>query len=304
MKRLPALKAAIFAAAGIFIGKEFPHYQLLFLSVGVSLVATTFAWLIVRRQRISALISAGFYAVLICAFAFNMSTSIASLSSAPLSNYVCFAGRVGESPRDSAVSSVVLDNCFGFDKSWHRITGELILTSGFNAQLRTGDRLIFRGRAGAVSEARNPGEFDLKSYYMLSGISGRIYVKNRSDILSLYHDRGFNLQRSIVESVRTFMRNEIKTFMKGEEAELARAMVIGERMGISKGVSEQFVNTGTIHILAVSGLHIGFFMGILMAVSSLFRIPHRFRFFIIAPILIFYALIVGTTPSVMRAEFM
>jgi competence protein ComEC len=304
VKRFPALKVAISAAVGIFIGKEFPHYQLLFLSVGLCLVMMMSVWLILRRERISTLISVGFYAALVCAFAFSMSTNIASLSSTPLSNYVCFAGRIEESPRDSAISSVILGECSGFDKSWYKIAGELIVTPKFKAQFRTGDRLIFTGKAGAISEARNPGEFDLKSYYLLSGIVGRIYLTNEKDVLSVYHDSGFSPQRSIVEPVRNFMRNEIKTFMKGDEAELARAMVIGERIGINKEVSEQFINTGTIHILAVSGLHIGFFMGILMAVASILRIPRKFRFFIIAPILILYALVVGMTPSITRAVIM
>lgn len=304
----------MFAAAGIFIGKEFPQYQFFFLSVGLCLVVMLFAWLLLRRKEIYMPASIGFYSALVCAFAFSMSTNIASLSSTPLSNFVCFAGRIEESPRDTAISSVVLNDCFGFDRSqpeadapsvqWHKITGELIVTPKFKTQFHTGDRLIFTGRAGAVSEPRNPGEFDLKSYYLLGGIVGRIYLNDKKDILSLYHDNGFSLQRSVVEPVRNFMRDKIKAFMKGEEAELARAMVIGERMGINKEVSEQFVNTGTIHILAVSGLHIGFFMGILMAVASLLRIPHKFRFFVIAPILILYALVVGMTPGITRAVIM
>ena len=104
--------------------------------------------------------------------------------------------------------------------------------------------------------------------------------------------------------MRDFLRHKISFFMSGDESELAKAMVIGERSGINKEINEQFVNTGTIHILSVSGLHIGFLTGMLMIMASLMRIPRRFRFLSIAPILILYALIVGMMPSIMRAVIM
>jgi len=75
-------------------------------------------------------------------------------------------------------------------------------------------------------------------------------------------------------------------------------------MGIDKEVNEQFINTVTIHILSVSGLHIGFLTGILVMLTSLIRVPRRMRFFVIAPVLILYAYVVGMVPSISRAVIM
>lgn len=303
MKHLPAFKATIFAVAGIVVGKEFPQYQFFFLAVGLCLLAASSGWFFLRRRRVSAVVAAGIYATLSFAFAFHMSTSTSSLSSTGISDCVCFAGTVEESPRDTS-ASIVLNNCYGYDRGWKRIEGELVLTPKFKTQFRTDDRIAFVGKTGTISEARNPGEFDLKSYYALSGIVGRVYLQKESNILCVYHGRGFSVHRSVVEPVRDFMRDKIKMFMKDDEAELAKAMIIGERAGIDRQINEQFVNTGTIHILSVSGLHIGFLTGMLMMMASLLRVPRRLRFFVIAPLLVLYAFVVGMAPSITRAVIM
>ncbi len=249
------------------------------------------------------MVAAGVYASLSFAFAFQMSMNTPSLSAADISDFICFAGTVAESPRDAS-ASIVLNDCYGYGKGWKKIDGALLLTPKFRTDLHTDDRVIFFGRARNISEVRNPGEFDLKSYYALNGVVGRIYLRNESDIMSVCHDEGFSFHRSVVEPVRNFMRKRIMTFMEGDVAELARAMIIGERAGIDRQISERFMNTGTIHILSVSGLHVGFLTGMLMMMALLLRIPRRFRFFVIAPLLILYAFVVGMTPSVTRAVIM
>ncbi len=304
MKHLPAFKAAIFAIVGIFLGKEFPQYQFLFLAAALGFLILSSAWFFLRRERVSSVIASGIYAALSFAFAFYMSTNLTSVDSGGISKYRCFAGTVEERPRDSLATSIILNDCYGYDAIWRKIHGEIVITPKFKGDFKTGDRIIFVGKTGAISEGRNPGQFNFKSYYALSGIMGRVYVENREDVLYVYHDSGFGFRRRVVEPVRDFFRDKIKKFMGGEEAELARAMVIGERTGINRDVNEQFINTGTVHILSVSGLHIGFFTAILMTMASLLKIPRRSRFFVIAPILILYAFVVGMTPSITRAVIM
>ncbi len=304
MRRLPAFKAAIAAAIGIGIGREYAPFQLVFLSAAVAMSVTMVAWYAMGRKGVPNPAAVGVYATFSLAFAFYMSTNVASVNPANLQHFRYFAGTVEEAPRDSSAASVRLTDCFGYDNGWKKIGGNLVVTSRYRLELGTRDRIAFAGESGSVSEARNPGEFNLKSFYELNGIVGRVYIRKASDVLSLCHYEGLSLQRKLIEPIRNFFRSKIKEFMRGDEAELARAMLIGERSGIQRSISEQFVNSGTIHILSVSGLHIGFFTAILMMVASLARIPRRLRFFIIAPCLLLYAFVVGTVPSVMRAVLM
>ncbi len=304
MKHLPAFKAALTAAAGIIVGKEYAAFQLLFLWASVCLLPLLTGWFIFLKGNVTRTAAAATYAALSIAFAFHMSANLADVNPPILSHYGYFAATVEEAPRDTSITSVILTNCYGYEHGWRKIRGRLVLTAASSVKFATADRVAFSGTTGNVSEARNPGQFNLRSYYALNGIVGRVYLPKKGGILFVNHDEGVSLQRNFVEPVRDFFRGKIRAFMSGDEAELARAMLIGERMGISRTIKERFVNSGTVHILAVSGLHIGFFTAILMIIASLVRIPRRFRLFLIAPCLVFYAFIVGTTPSITRAVLM
>ncbi|HQT90453.1 MAG TPA: DNA internalization-related competence protein ComEC/Rec2 [Candidatus Kryptobacter bacterium] len=304
MKHLPAFKAAVVAAAGITMGRLFPGYSIVFLSGAVAFAIVLAGWFLFGRERPGGYVAVGAYSSLLFAFAFYMSVNLASLNEARPGAFRVFAGTVDETPRDTSRYSIMLTDCYGFDKGWRAIQGALVLTPKSTLSLAIGDRIIFTGKAGVISAARNPGQFNLRTYYTLNGIAGRIYLKNDGDLLAVEHNRGFTFRRDIVEPVRVFIREKTSALMSGEEAALARAMVLGERAGINREINEQFINTGTIHILAVSGLHIGFLTGILMMLASLIRTPRRWRFFVIAPVLILYAYVVGLSPSVVRAVVM
>lgn len=304
MKNLPAFKTAIVAGLGIFIGKLFPDYAYFFVACWFCVAAGgLFFFLLVRRIN-SRFLSINSFATIFFAFAFYMGTCFSTMLSTNVANFSAFAGTVEEVPRAGAGSDVILGKCSGYDGRWKRVEGNLVLSPAFKLNLHVGDRIMFSGRSSSISGARNPGEFDLKSYYLMSGIAGRIILRNRTDILLIEHDGGFNLVRSFVEPLRNILRSKIASCMGGEIAELAKAMVLGERSGVGKEVNEQFVNAGTIHILAVSGLHVGFLSGMLMLIVSILRVPRRLRFFFIAPFLITYALVVGMTPSITRAVIM
>jgi len=304
VKNVPAFKAALIAAIGIVIGKRFPDYSYFFLGAALCIAAILSAWFTLRKVRVNAIVAGFIYAALSLSFAFIMSATRSSMLPSDTGKLSAFAGTVDETPRDKSASSMILKNCLGYDKRWRKIEGDLVMSPAFKSDLSVGDRIVFIGKAATISEARNPGDFDFKSYYELNGIAGRIHVKNRSDILCVSHDVGFNFLGNIIEPLRNSLRNRITRFMNGEEAELAKAIIVGERSGISDEIKEQFVNAGTIHILAVAGLHVGFLTGMLMIIASLLRIPRRFRFFVIAPILILYAFVVGMTPSITRAVIM
>lgn len=304
MKNVPAFKAALLAAGGIIIGKQFPSYSYFFLVVAICLVVIPLPWFLLGKERSSRIMTGCVYAGLSLSFAFYMSTNLVSLSSSEVLGFSGFAGTVEETPRGTTTSSFVLKNCLGYDKNWKRIEGNLIMSPRFKLSLSVGDRIVFVGNPTALSSARNPGDFDFKSFYRLSGIAGRISVRSEGEIFWVNHDAGFNLLRNVVQPLRDFMRGVISKFMHGDEAELAKAMVIGERSGIAGEINEEFVNTGTIHILAVSGLHIGFLMAMLMIMASVTRVPRKLRFFVIAPVLILYANVVGMMPSITRAVIM
>lgn len=304
MKQLPAFKAALVAAAGIMAGRILDGFSVIIPLGAVALLLACFALYSTRKERHSIGVAVLGYASLFLSFAFYMNMSIASLSEVHPSDFRFYSGTVNEISSDTSRPAIILTDCHGFDGGWKTIRGELVLTPEARLSLTIGDRIAFRGKAGTLSLARNPGQFNARNYYRLNGLAGRIFLRSSNDIISIRHDDGFNLKRSLVQQIRDFVRKKTGEFLAGDVSGLARAMVLGERSGINREMNENFMNSGTIHILSVSGLHIGFLTGILMALSSALRVPRRHRFFFIAPLLIVYAFVVGMGPSVTRAVIM
>ncbi len=304
MKHLPAFKAALVAAAGITAGRLLQDYPVIIPLGAVVICLASFALYLVRKERRSIGLSVLGYASLFLAFAFYINIAMVSLSEIHPSDFQFYSGTVSQISSDTLRPSVVLTECHGFNRGWKRIRGDLVLTPQTRLSVAIGDRIVFRGKAGTLSLARNPGQFNAKNYYRLNGFAGRIFLRSPKDLISVEHDNAFSLKKSLVQPVRDFVREKTEKFVAGDVTGLARAMVLGERSGISRETNENFMNSGTVHILSVSGLHIGFLTGILVTLSSVLRVPRRLRFFIVAPLLIFYALVVGSGPSVVRAVIM
>jgi ComEC/Rec2-related protein len=87
-------------------------------------------------------------------------------------------------------------------------------------------------------------------------------------------------------------------------AKLVRAMVLGFRSDVPPEVSEAFQASGTVHVFAISGLHVGVFSGALAALLALFALPRRWRPLLSVPLLAGYVLLTGARPSAARAGTM
>ena len=112
------------------------------------------------------------------------------------------------------------------------------------------------------------------------------------------------------------LRNRIESRFDGfalRERSVLEALLLGDRRHLNADTREAFAASGAMHILAVSGLHVGIIVGILMWIVSLgkWKQPkytadkrYRWRAFVVCSALIFYALLTGLSPSVCRSTLM
>ncbi|MEP6663670.1 MAG: ComEC/Rec2 family competence protein, partial [Verrucomicrobiota bacterium] len=89
-----------------------------------------------------------------------------------------------------------------------------------------------------------------------------------------------------------------------EPLRLIWAMTLGWKTALTGEVSEPFMRSGTMHIFAISGLHIALITGILVAILRVLRIPRGFCAFIIVPLIWFYTMATGWQPSAIRSTIM
>ena len=107
-----------------------------------------------------------------------------------------------------------------------------------------------------------------------------------------------------MDAFRQKKARAIQAFFPSQEAGILRAMLLGDRAGLSKEVREVFIRTGTAHILAISGLHMGVVAGLLMLTTGLLPLSRRGRLLVVILVLMSYAVLVGGRPSVWRAVVM
>ena len=108
---------------------------------------------------------------------------------------------------------------------------------------------------------------------------------------------------AFAEKMNALIQEAIYDFeMKGETAEAIR--LLGARREIPSGVRQIFAASGTVHIFAISGMHIALIAGILGFAVSLLRIPRPCWFFVLAPLIVFYTVVTGARPSAVRACLM
>ena len=108
----------------------------------------------------------------------------------------------------------------------------------------------------------------------------------------------------IAFKVRIFLLETIEKYISGDESAFLKGLIAGYRGEIPKTVKRAFVDTGTYHILAVSGLHVGIITLVLLAITSFLRIGLRLRVAFVILFLFLYSLVVGLPPSVVRASIM
>ncbi len=169
--------------------------------------------------------------------------------------------------------------------------------------LTYGRAVTLHGELVAAGSARNPGEFDFRRYLHLNNIYARLYV-DRFDQTALGLKEENTFLGTFVHPVRRSIAQRIDALIKGDEAKFLKGLIIGERSEIPLEVKTAFINSGVMHILAVSGLHVLIVVAMLLIIFQLLRIPEFSRTLLTIVLLIYYIFLTGAAASVVRSVIM
>lgn len=122
--------------------------------------------------------------------------------------------------------------------------------------LRAGQKIRFPARLKPFRNFNNPGRYDYESAMNLKGLTCAAAVSDGRYIFPMGEGL-LPLHRKLMEKIQRPIRDFFRRNLSAEENALYRAMILGERQGISHALREPFNQTGLGHVLAVSGLHIG-----------------------------------------------
>ncbi|MBN3038229.1 MAG: DNA internalization-related competence protein ComEC/Rec2 [Candidatus Omnitrophica bacterium] len=195
-------------------------------------------------------------------------------------------------------------NALKKSEHWHSVQGLIRATVYGQAQADFGDELLIKGTLRRPYSLRNPGGFDYREFLANHNIFAVLSAKGE-DVLRLSScDRANNVIFAAIAHFKQSLRKTISENLDEQKGGLLSAILLGERRLLSQDIKDMFVNTGTVHILAISGLHIGLAAVLLVAFFSFLRLPRNIVYALVILLLIAYAILSGARPSVVRATIM
>ncbi|WP_417290352.1 ComEC/Rec2 family competence protein [Corallibacter sp.] len=189
-----------------------------------------------------------------------------------------------------------------------KVVGKILLNIALDSSentLNVDDKLIINANLQNLKPPKNPDQFNYKAYLKKQYVYAQIYSDNNHTLI-ISHNTFSNL--GYANKVRLFVNKKLETFdFSKNELAVINALLLGQRQNIDKALYQDYANAGAIHILAISGLHIGI---ILFMLEFLFSFLNKgkhgklIKAFLIVTILWLFAIIAGLSPSVVRAVTM
>lgn len=172
--------------------------------------------------------------------------------------------------------------------------------------LKYGDVIIFKSNLSPVSPPKNPYEFNYKEYLLKQSITHSGFIKNNSWHLAGYKNIStikaytFKLKHQIIEILRN-------SNLDDSEFSIASAILLGHDDYMDNTLKEKYMDSGSMHILCVSGLHVGIIylvINFLLGFMNNIRKLQPIKSMLIILFIWSYAAITGFSPSVQRASLM
>lgn len=166
-----------------------------------------------------------------------------------------------------------------------------------------GDRILFIKSPENIKNAAAMKTFNYVKYCALKNIHCQVFLDHREYIR--LPGGNTKIIWSLIYTIRARVVEVLRKYIKGkEECGLALAILIGYKDELDKNLVQSYSNTGVVHVVAISGLHLGLIYGIL----KFFCIPFRKRKWMPPAIILsglwLFSLLAGATPSVLRSAVM
>ncbi len=192
---------------------------------------------------------------------------------------------------------------------WEQRSGNVLLylpKSDFPQPYSIGDKLLIDGAPQPVKSPSNPGEFDYRKFLANRNIHHQHYI--RGEKIRFLNNTTPNWIRQQAHAARIGADGLLKKYIHGErEQALASALVLGVTDGLDNELLSAYAATGAMHVLAVSGLHVGIIYWMILILFKPFQRAESSKWILAALSLLIlwaYALVTGLAPSVLRAVTM
>ncbi|MBO9683772.1 MAG: ComEC/Rec2 family competence protein [Flavisolibacter sp.] len=172
-------------------------------------------------------------------------------------------------------------------------------------QLHYGSQIIFNKPLQEIRNSGNPGTFNYKQYSLFQGITHQVNLAPEefkilpTENKSWFQQFIFNCRHWVVTTLQKFIPAE-------KEQGLAEALLIGYKDDLDKNLVQSYTNTGVVHIIAISGMHLALVYALLLLLTKPLRRKQLawLQAVLILSALWLFTLLAGAQASVVRSAVM
>ncbi len=193
-----------------------------------------------------------------------------------------------------------------WNNSWKNADGTIIIYLKKDTTLRHlsyGSTIVFTKPLQLIKSAGNPGSFNYQQYALFQGITDQVYL-SANDLIVLPQKQINNLRKFIYQCRKTVV-GILRRYIEGpKEQGLAEALLIGYKDDLDKSLVQSYSNTGVVHIIAISGLHLGLIYWLLLLLTKPLKIIRNLnwlRIIVVISGLWLFSILAGGQPSVLRS---
>lgn len=312
------VRITVFFTAGIISGLFLPHLLPTYLawSALLTLVTLYFVVFFFNRWKRRAIWNPGLAGLLAITVAGFLTVEIRReendphhLSKYPSAKFIeCIIDRQGQEKernwKEVAVVSRIRDGA-----AWRNCSGRILLyfpKDEFKERFLYGDKLLIRVTPQPVPEPYNPGQFNYKAFLANKNIHHQGFPRGKDVAVIGHEPPSYLIARSI--ALRRWAEKQLKLAVpEKQEQAIALALVLGITEGLDNEMMGAYAATGAMHVLSVSGLHVGILYLVLMFFLKPVQRLRNGRWIVaVASLLVLwvYACVTGLSPSVLRAVTM
>ena len=189
------------------------------------------------------------------------------------------------------------------------VTGKIIVyfkKDTSQLQLSYGSKIIFKKSLQEIKNSGNPGGFDYKRYALFQGITHQVFLKQ--DEFEVLDGKNEDWFKKFIYRSRERVLNILRKNIPGDkELGLAEALLIGYKDDLDQKLVQSYTNTGVVHIIAISGLHLGLIYWLLALLLKPLKNRKKVKW--LRPVLIItglwlFSILAGAQPSILRSALM